>query len=489
MRSPKADKGRPDLMRRILIFVSTLFVASIAGVALYAWLQKPKPPLFRSRALVPVSLVTHYIKHDGIVPDDVLKRHQEVAEKVLMIRDPTVVDSPDFDSDPPYAAATTPEWGFASIIRKAFERAGAPSGQVQTFVDTWRMTLDDKVREYFEAAWKLHDPNFSLERAPVRLLAIANRIDLGDLLPIGCEKGTTEPCSVCKSEVHFVFAAVPASNQPDDYLRLIVEFTLPCLSKREFKELAGGWASLQGLDWNGAASPYHVRLKRILSYITARAQSARLRLNENSFSGTWSIFQLSFKQDGLKPALLDQEPPRGMAECHNAIDDLGKFVKAGNLDLIAASRYTLPDSLILPTDSINLVRHVLTLAPDVAPADHLDAVRFALSLNSCAGCHGVETRTKFHHLGMRLRWSRSCLSPFLTGVGDACGDNVSTGHVTIGPLSPANGCDVKLEKREFNDLLRRHLFLHRVQKLDATSSDREWREALDNSGLTAPQSH
>jgi len=208
------SERRPDLMRRTLIFVSTLFVASIAGVALYAWLQKPKLPLFRSRALVPVNLVKRYIKRDGVVPADVLKRHQEVAEKVLMFRDSTVVDSPDFDSDPPYAATTTPEWGFASIFHKAFERAGAPSGRVQTFVDTLRMILNPKVREYFEVAWKLHDPNFSLERAPVRLLAIANRIDLGDLLPIGCENGTTGPCSVCKSEIHFVFAQCRRTISP-----------------------------------------------------------------------------------------------------------------------------------------------------------------------------------------------------------------------------------------------------------------------------------
>jgi len=171
---------------------------------------------------------------------------------------------------------------------------------------------------------------------------------------------------------------VPANNQPDDYLRLIVEFTLPCLSKREFKELASGWASLQGLDWNGAASPYHVRFKRILSDIIARAQSARLRLNQNQFGSTWTISQFSFKQDGLQPACLDQEPTRRLGDCHHAAhDDLVKFVKAGNLDLIAASRYTLPDWPVL-TESINLVRPVLTLAPDIAPAARLDefALRF-----------------------------------------------------------------------------------------------------------------
>src|SRR5258708_748202 len=165
-----------------------------------------------------------YVHRQRSEPAGWVGRHRTVAERVLMIRDPARVGDSDFDSDPPFGPATG-EWTFASILRTAFRHAGARDEDVKGFIDRWRMNLESSLPAMFTrfgAAWKQRDSNYALNRAPVRLLAVANRIDLAKVDPDGC-RTDGQPGELRGAEIRFLFGALPIPIAPH-YLSLTVEF-------------------------------------------------------------------------------------------------------------------------------------------------------------------------------------------------------------------------------------------------------------------------
>jgi hypothetical protein len=139
------------------------------------------------------------------------------------------------------------------IISKRKVRQADPSkvdAEVQSQV-AWRANR-------LSTIWKSYDPQQKVDNIPLRLLAVANRLDLGRIVsdknskapaPIICPKGL-----ICGAELHFVYAGALRPGQQDSslgdgapYLNLILEFQLPPLSKKDFQELAWLWIGLYEL--------------------------------------------------------------------------------------------------------------------------------------------------------------------------------------------------------------------------------------------------
>ena len=248
---------------------------------------------------------------------------------------------------------------------------------------------------------------------------------------------------------------------------------------------------------------YQPRLEKVLSNWTGKSKFVRGRINVFEGGSAWYVREFAFQSKGFVAQNLARQPKISVFQCQNASSDLGKFVAASSVDDILASHYDLPNcdaslphclaatNAVINVQSDRDQRAVLTLAPDVPPAARRDDIRAALSINSCTGCHGAETNTEFHQIRQRAQNRPSQLSGFLTGSPD-CKPTDQTSLISYCTVqlaaSPPTDCKNDRKDRQYNDLLRRHLFLYTVlHDLSSSADDATWKSALENS--VAHQSH
>ena len=396
-------------------------------------------------------------------------QHRIVAERCLLIRNPAIVDSVDFDSDPVSRSNPNPPWGFAQVIYRAFRTAGANLSQVEGFMQAWQ---SDQGLGGLDLRWKQ-----PITQAPVRLLGVINRLDLAELKSRGVDRNDG---AMCGAEVRFVYAAL--SSLQAGYLNLIVEFVLPCISKPAFHAYAARWNDLRTLPGPAPGSPYYRSLEWLLTEATGHANCVRLRVSMRN-DNVWDVHQFAFQSKGLARQLLFRQPNVGKVSCDPRSLFSG-FVQ-NNLPQILASQYSIPAPLGAQIERLSPILAALTLAPGIGGA-YYERARYSLSINSCLGCHGIETGTQFNHLQYRRRGESSRLSNFLAGPSQ---DVVTDQPWSPGapPLACVNGTHGDV--RFFNDLVRRHLFLNIARRLDPAAPDVVWRRALDTTGLTALQTH
>lgn len=448
---------------RIFFVVLALAAAAIAGVM---WMARPRPsfgPHFLNRATVPPGRLRFLFQEK--TPDEVADDHAAFSENVLMIRRLDVVEHPDFDSGLPAAGGTIPpadgRWSFASVFARAAKVGGGNASP--GYVEAWRKFLTTNAdyelgaMEFFNPAWS--QGSYALDKAPVKLLAVVNRID----------QGVAQGKQVCGPEIRFVYAALPVTEPYlPHYLSLIAEFVLPCLSQTDFKALAADWSSLNDPGQaRCGSSDYVKKLECVLDTWTARASKARLRVNGNGGGGvdTWDTREFAFLPGGLQIQNLERQPNgKGIGMCTTSQTDLGRFVP-GNVAAVLASRHEFSGSLATKNETIVDQGSMITLSSSLALSAPTDDVRFALSINSCLGCHGPETGTHFHQVGQRARGQQSPLSGFLTGSNcDAGGPIVANGYCMV--TSPLiDHCGPAPAQRSLNDLLRRHLYMYTVGTL------------------------
>jgi hypothetical protein len=262
-----------------------------------------------------------------------------------------------------------------------------------------------------------------LARAPMRLLAIANRLDLRDLA-----RGRG-------GEGRLVFGVL-AANGAQLVFTLILEYQLPAQNEAEFRALAQALHALQDQPFPSEA--YNAALEAW----TARFDAGgllRVRTNENDLGrdGRWEMreFQPAAKTAALVPAPLAQTP----AAVFNGSDELARFILANQ----ASIETELHDVPALwegaPFEAGALINN---LEFWTAPGQITPELRHTFSINTCNGCHGGETGTSFFHVFPRQAGQPSQLSDFLTGVTRR---------------DPATG-----EPRTYNELARRRQLLERV---------------------------
>jgi hypothetical protein len=431
-------------------------------------------PYFFNRAIVAPGLYRRLWPKE--LPDEVEKEHQAVSDRVLLIRTPAIVDHADFSNQ--QGSVAHQPWNFADVIQRAFKIGGAPHPAAQSLADSLRAALSNAtyfpgaVNHNFARAWADADPLFSLAKAPVRLLAIINRIDLARTQDIYANCPADKPFG--GAELRFIYSARTATDD-EHYLSLIVEFVLPCKTAAELQSIGNEWWPLKDMD---PSSPkYRATLEGILDRRTIESGQVRLRVNGKA-TNSWNTREFGFTASGISPQDLARQYSAEvqLGVCQDSSQLLGKYVHA-NLPGVNDSNYTYGSGDPLATKTATIAdpdesfHAVLTLGENLTDSSNqtlsgkaADDARYSLSLNACNACHGPETGVIFHQVSQRQPTRPSDLSGFLTGATDGAPSG-STGLLTAKTptnISQLSNCAAlaKPQSRQFNDLLRRHVFLY-----------------------------
>ena len=479
-------------MRQILI-ISGTFVLVAAGVWCLPQTQ-PAEFQFLNRAAV----LDRPLRP---LPDRIAKTHGVVVDRALLIRDPVVLDDVDFDSDP--ATARGGKWRFGAVFARALNRARAvehlppasaeevqsaveafnsyltrPDGNAGTAVDS----LFIVAMRRFEGIWSGSGRPYILDKAPLRLLAIVNRIDLAHANRQVCKEPGHE---MQGAEIRFVYQGIIVPTGSQDYLRMIVEFVMPCLSPRKLQDFGAEWQALADGPPPNQGRGYFVALEHLLDTWTAQSPAVRIRVTGQSTQPTWVAREYPFSATGPLPSPLEQELNVAFVTCEVPGSELGRFGRTQS-DAIIDSHYETPPGLqtrqtaIQPSDLA-----ILTLLGDNRiPSDTLDKVRHSLSVNTCRGCHSRETATNGLQIGKRMPHVASDLSAFLTG-DKGCGRSSDTSQLTFcrvnesALLVKTDGCaQVTAQPQSYNDLLRRHEYLDQLLHPSHKPGSDEWQSDL-----------
>ena len=322
-----------------------------------------------------------------------------VSARELLIRDTSVVDDPQRT-----ASARSGAWSFGELMRRV---APAPDQAPRMLEDVLRSFTQDQTINGFQVPLR---PNMAtgllsywertpkgeldLTRAPMRLLAIVHRLDLG--------------------EGRFVFGVL-TSDQASLLFTLILEYTLPG-SPRDW---ARSVHALQALPF--PSEDYNRALQDLTDRFSAHGAAPerpngsallRLRTNENALGrdGRWEMreFQLSAETGSFVPATLAQTPDRSW----NGKPQLAAFIN-DNQPSILRETHGVP--ALLSGQAFQAGNVINELGHWDASGVRDQEARRSFSRNTCDGCHGGETATSFFQVFPRAAGEQSALSGFLRG--------------------------------------------------------------------------
>lgn len=256
-----------------------------------------------------------------------------------------------------------------------------------------------------------------LKRAPFRLLAISNRVDL----ECAGYTGVGDP------EARFVFGVLDSSGNPLQ-AAVIFEYKLPP-QRGGAPYTATSWEN----DWHvlstlAIGSPTYLKvLEGILDDVTAvgawpggpnlGTSIGQVRSNEIAFGGgPWKLREARLAPGSGPPGadlLLATTTAETPDDSLNMSPPLDSYL-ASNAPLLA----TFQQPPIPPGMSGGESSAPLPAAPPFwnhTPVSPLAPIeRHHFGFNTCNGCHTLETNTTFLHVGVRAAGSPAPLSPFLT---------------------------------------------------------------------------
>ena len=351
----------------------------------------------------------------------------------LMITDVSVVE------DPVRTVADGP-WTFARLMENMAPSATDAPAMVEAMLRTWlsdqtvnsfvipaRPAMNDLVLSSFP---RRADGQLDLTKAPVRLLAIVNRIDLRDLANGNAGEG------------RFVFGVLDQFGNQQQFT-MIFEFKLPATTTQDVLDWANRWHALDTLPFPSA--DYNTALQAITDRFAGRnampgkvngSALSQFRTNEIALSFEWQLreFHLSPTTGRLVPAELALTPDRGF----NNTSVLADYINQ-NETAILAETHVVPDTFEGGPFEVGSVTNQLDGWD--APGVNNSEARHRFSRNTCNGCHSQrETGVPFLQINPRDPGQQSFLSGFLTGTTVF---DFRTGEV-----------------RTFNDLHRRNVDLH-----------------------------
>lgn len=274
------------------------------------------------------------------------------------------------------------------------------------------------------SAWpKRPDGKLDLTKAPFRLLAIVNRLDLRNLAAGKAGEG------------RFVFGVLDAAGNPQQFT-VILEYNLPGSTQADVTAWANRWHALGTLAVGSAA--YRSALQNITDGFAgpglapARPNGSsisQVRSNEIALSFPWELREFGLNTAGNLVERTVAQTPQGPLDGSTRVRD---FINTNEAAILAGT-FTVPLSFQgAPFRAGAIVNNIDFWA---AAGVRNNNARHKFSLNTCNGCHGAETNTGFLQIQPRGATEASALSGFLTGV-------------TV--LDPVNGAS-----RRFNDLARR----------------------------------
>ncbi len=368
------------------------------------------------------------------------------VDRTLIITDPGVIADPLRTSDPG-AGRLNPNgaWTFGHLIREMVNQPKTgidPAAFVRHWLDSWQ--VDQTVNSFAAPArpqmqtivdsWpKLPDGRLDIDRAPLRLLAITNRIDLAGNLVYG--NGSS-------GEGRFVFAVVnPADNTQALQFTVILEYGIPRHTASARHHWARRWLKLN--DFVPGTPEFNRRLERITEIFAGRdAEPSKpngsalnqLRTDEiaigliSSPIKPWELreFRLSdsdYDEGGmLEEVTVKQNPDRATYITPGSPGNLalGDWINA-NAAAVKANLHTVPDRLPATDQPLLGASAVNGGFPSLGTPDSwlftnvVDReARHQFSLQTCNGCHGKNAETVFTHIKPAAVGQPVLLSKFLT---------------------------------------------------------------------------
>jgi len=313
----------------------------------------------------------------------------------------------------PVRTAPGGAWSFGTLM-KAMAGDKDPSALVRQWLKTWNTTqtvngltlpartqMQSMVLGPWEA--KSGGPNQPLDfsKAPFRLLAIMNRMDLRNP---GVQAG----------EGRFVFGVLDSVGNPLQFT-VILEYALPGGSPEAIQGWARDWHALGQFGVNDPN--YNAKLQALtdrfakLGVMTGRPFGNALnqiRTNEFALAEPWEMREFNLTDTGLRPVTVKLTPDAGLDNS----SVLGDFIRA-NQSAIVAEQYVVPErfeGMSFLGAAAKVPDGFFWRAPGVT-----SEARHKFSLNTCSGCHAGETGTDFTHIAPRAAGHASVLSAFLRG--------------------------------------------------------------------------
>jgi hypothetical protein len=358
------------------------------------------------------------------------------TRRELMITDLSVVDDPLRTRFANPQQAGNGAFTFKRLMEEMASSPAAAPRMVEAFLETFTtpQTINGFVvgprldfRSMVLDAWPRKNGELDLEAAPLRLLAIVNRID------------SRNPAARHAGEGRFVFGFVDPFGFPRE-ATMIIEYHLPAENDQEVQGWADGWHALGAHPFGEG---YSAALQALTERFTRRGAGhgasalAQLRTNEIAFGGgqPWQLREFTLDAAGnLVPSPIKLTPDRTTFDGSLTLAD---FVNT-NAPAILLERHEVP---LLFKGVPFLGGAVFNDLSGWQGTGILDPeARQKLSINTCNGCHSAaETNTFFLQISGRFPGQEAPLSPFLTGT-----DVIDrfTGRV-----------------RSFNDLRRRNVDL------------------------------
>jgi hypothetical protein len=347
------------------------------------------------------------------------------SREELMITNTSVVDDPVRTSPlsvaPPGSTATPGVWSFGHLMREmAPSPDQAPAMTLQLFqhwlsnqtVNGFTVAARPQMQQTLLDIWpKTPTGDLDLDRAPLTLEAIVNRIDLRDLSSGNAGEG------------RLVFGVNSQFGFPQNFT-VILEYHLVASTPDDVMAWANRWHALSSHPF--PSEEYNAALEDITKRFTEHGIEPghangsaldELRTNENVLSpfGEWELrgFALS-STSGFFDEVTVKETPNLM---FNNTPQLADLINANAAAIKAvipgANGHTIPDTLngapFLGGSVFNDL--IFWNAPGIVDPD----ARFHMSLNTCNGCHGPETNTGFLMITPRFPGSEAFLSGFITG--------------------------------------------------------------------------
>ena len=357
-------------------------------------------------------------------------------ERVLMITDLKVVEHPIY-TDPKSPA---PYWTFKHLMTQMSGKV-PPSKFVENWLNQW---LEDQtvghgvavarsaMNDLIIAPWREASGGgkLDLNKAPFKLLAIVNRMDLRSV-------DGTEVRSA--GEGRLVFGTLDSEGKPlGRGFYIIFEYNLAASNLHELNQWARKWERLQAHPIESRR--YSDELSKITRSFTDRQLGPdkhsfhlnQVRTNEVALGRPWELREFKIIQD--QPTLT-QVPVAGTPDF-----EFFNNTKQGRQTLGAILQLMdgLPDSILgssAPTP----------FGVPWKPANVTSDQRHQFALFTCSGCHHTETDALFTHIAFPednnlpdSLGNQAALSGFLTGikVKDPMDDSIT---------------------RKFNDLERRQI--------------------------------
>ena len=326
------------------------------------------------------------------------------VNKVFMIRDLSVVEDPVRTNDG--------VWSFASLI-KNMAGLNHPTDFVMQWLQHWEkdqsvnghlIPARPSIRDLVIDPWIKASGGLPLDfsKAPFRLLAIVNRIDLSNVATYGNS-------SVSAGEGRFVFGVLDPNGNATPFT-VIMEFELLAQNNFEILQWILQWEALNTLKFGPL---YNKRLEKLTSRFTAAGVAPakpngsalnQLRTNEIALAGPWELreFVISPMSGLLTQTTVKQTPPDSL----NQAKEIAEFINVNEADILAG-RHIVPEKLLGGS----------SFAPQLwdAPGIRNSEARHLFALQTCNGCHSDETGTFFLHVAPRGKGEASLLSGFLTG--------------------------------------------------------------------------